>query len=126
MSLVDLFFPKKCLSCAKGGRYICEACLNKVKRARQICIECERPSIDGMTHTKCKRPWGLDACFSIWVYEGVIRKAFIKLKYKFAFAIRFLLFSGNWDKLYRATTPATAGIRKLNPISVWIYFLLCP
>lgn len=87
MGLVDFVFPIKCLDCGKRVRYICKACLNKVTKAKQVCIECKKPAIDGITHTKCKRPLGLDACTSIWKYSGVIRKSLISLKYKFAYQI---------------------------------------
>ncbi len=59
----------------------------KVKRSAQICINCEKAAIDGMTHVKCKRPLGLDAFVSLWRYQGVIRQALLKLKYKFALEI---------------------------------------
>lgn len=58
-----------------------------MKLVRQVCIECEKPSVDGFTHIKCKRPWGLDGVVSIWEYEKVIRQAILKLKYKFAYEI---------------------------------------
>jgi ComF family protein len=87
MSIVDLIFPKKCFGCNRNGKFICEVCIRKVKLAKQICIGCEKPAIDGMTHVRCKRPLRLDACTSIWNYDGVIRKALINLKYKFAFKI---------------------------------------
>lgn len=87
MDIFDFIFPKKCLGCAKDGAYLCTSCIKKVKVARPRCVECERPSIDGMTHVKCKRELGLDAVVSIWAYEGVIRKAVLSLKYKFALEI---------------------------------------
>lgn len=46
-----------------------------------------KSSIDGMTHFKCKRKYGLDGLVSVWEYDGVIRKAIVTLKYKFAFKI---------------------------------------
>lgn len=50
-------------------------------------MECKKASIDGMTHTKCKRPWGGDRLISIWEYNGIIRQSLLKLKYNFAFDI---------------------------------------
>lgn len=57
MGLIDFIFPKKCLECGREGRYICEGCIKKVS-----------PGGPG----------------SIWRYQGVVRKAIIALKYKFA------------------------------------------
>lgn len=84
MSIVDLLFPRACLGCKKEGGYICLTCLNKMPKVRQICPVCERPSVDGMSHVKCKKPWGLDGLISVWAYREVVRKAIIALKYKFA------------------------------------------
>lgn len=87
MSIVDLLFPRSCLSCGKDGSYACLSCLSKLSELKQICFECRRPSVDGMTHERCKRPWGLDGLVFLWPYQGVIRQAIIKLKYKFALEI---------------------------------------
>ena len=57
MGVIDFIFPKKCLECGKEGKYICEDCIMKVG------------------------PGGPN---SIWRYQGVVRKAIIALKYKFA------------------------------------------
>lgn len=84
MGILDLVFPKKCLNCGKEGKYICENCLSKVPKLKPVCPYCEKPSIDGMTHTKCRRVYGLDGLVSVWDYEGVVRKAILALKYRYA------------------------------------------
>lgn len=63
MSFLDLIFPKKCLECNTNGKYICDSCLEKMQKGR----------LDFKNNI-----------FSIWNYEGVVRKAIIKLKYNFA------------------------------------------
>ena len=83
MSLADFVYPKKCLGCKKSGSYLCKKCLSEAKFAGQICIKCRRAAIDGVTHSRCATPWGLDGNISIWVYRGVIRKAILSVKYKF-------------------------------------------
>src|SRR3990172_6025548 len=87
MSLVDILYPKTCLVCHRKDFFLCPYCLRNVKMAKQTCIECEKASVDGFTHTKCVRPWGLEGVVSIWVYEKIIREAILKLKYKFAYGI---------------------------------------
>lgn len=82
--LTDLLFPKKCLSCGSKGYYICKACIKHQSTKPQRCIVCEKNSIDGLTHFKCKRKLLLDGVVSIWAYDGVVRKALIGLKYRFA------------------------------------------
>jgi competence protein ComFC len=84
MGLFDLIFSDKCLTCSKEGKYICQNCLDKVGSPKPICPVCLRPSIDGMTHSKCKTPQSLDGLICSWNYDGVIKKAILALKYKFA------------------------------------------
>lgn len=84
MGILDLIFPKSCLTCGKGGSYICTDCVSKVRLLKPDCPYCEKASIDGFTHTKCKKKYGLDGLFSIWDYEGIIRKAVLTLKYKYS------------------------------------------
>jgi ComF family protein len=84
MSLLDIIFPKSCLECRRGGKYICTACMSKVVRLKPVCPYCEKLSIDGFTHTRCNKKLGLDGLTAVWKYEGVAKKAILSLKYKFA------------------------------------------
>ena len=65
MDLFNFLFPKKCLECGREGKYICKECFQKVP-----------PS-----------GWTDKEVFSLYRYQGVIRKAIIALKYKFALDI---------------------------------------
>ena len=87
MSIVDIIFPKNCLGCKKGGQYLCTQCVQEARLAKQVCIECAKPAVDGMVHVKCKRAWGLSGCLSVWKYQGAIRTTILKLKYKFVYEI---------------------------------------
>jgi competence protein ComFC len=84
MDLLSYIFPKKCLECGREGKYICDSCLRKVTYQKPICPVCERASIDGFTHVGCKTPQSLDGLVAPFRYEGVVRKAILALKYKFA------------------------------------------
>jgi ComF family protein len=84
MGVLDLLFPKSCLGCKRNDRYVCDGCIRKVRKIRQTCTYCEKSSIDGLTHVKCKRKFGLDGLVSVWKYQKVVRKAILGLKYKFA------------------------------------------
>jgi competence protein ComFC len=84
VGILDLVFPKTCLGCGGEGTYICPDCVAKVKLTKPVCIYCERPSIDGATHTKCRKKFGLDGLISVWEYEGVVKKALTALKYKYS------------------------------------------
>lgn len=61
MNFLDFLFPKICLECGGYGKYICETCLKKVGKSGW---------------------WG--KIYSVFRYEGVIRKAIITLKYKYS------------------------------------------
>jgi ComF family protein len=62
MAILDLIFPKNCLECKTPGKYICSNCLKKVK----------------------KNGWNSDWVYSVWKYQGVIRKAILVLKYRYS------------------------------------------
>lgn len=62
--ILDFLFPKYCLECGKVGKYICAECFKKVR-------------LGYLNNNN----------YSIFRYEGVIRKAIISLKYKFAYDI---------------------------------------
>lgn len=87
MSILDFIFPKRCLGCGREGNYLCAKCLSEQTSIKQICPGCYKPSIDGLTHARCKRKLGLDGLTLAWKYEGVVRKAILAMKYKYAFDI---------------------------------------
>ena len=87
MNFLDLLFPKKCLECGKAGKYMCSSCLAKVSAAKPICPVCKRYSYNGKTHTFCINKYSLNGFASTYQYDGVIRKAILRLKYNFASAL---------------------------------------
>ncbi len=104
--LVDLIFPKKCLGCGKTGGYFCSFCLNRVSlEPERICPVCRKPSLGGLTHPRCRSSQSIDGLTSTFAYQGVVKKAIIKLKYKFVSDLAqdlvelFLSFCGE-DKVF--------------------------
>lgn len=87
MGVLDLIFPITCLECGKNGKYVCEECLLKVRKAKTLCLYCYRFSQSGETHLKCKKKESIDYTFSVWEYGGIVRKAILKIKYNFAYKI---------------------------------------
>ena len=83
MPLFDFVFPVNCLGCGKSGKYICNLCIGRILSPKNNCPYCQRASVDGVTHVKCQKKYGLDGLVSLWQYQGVIRQALIKLKYKY-------------------------------------------
>jgi ComF family protein len=61
MGILDFLFPIFCLECKKQGKYLCETCIEKV--------------LDGT--------FGVNN-FAIFKYKGVVKKAIVAIKYKFA------------------------------------------
>jgi competence protein ComFC len=47
-----------------------------------ICLVCNRPSLDGMTHPKCKTKYAIDGAFCAVRYKGIIKKLIYNFKYK--------------------------------------------
>jgi len=82
VTFLDAFFPRRCLGCGQTGGYFCPSCLPKIKRVTQICPVCERPSPFGQTHPRCYSRPSLTGLISFFVYEGIIRKAIHRLKYR--------------------------------------------
>ncbi len=99
MGIEDAIFPRKCFGCRKEREYLCSYCLNKVRQPSSICPECGGLSLDGKTHLRCKKTLGIDGLISLWTYEGVIRRAIIALKYKFAWDITEELSTKSLEKL---------------------------
>jgi len=58
--------------------------LGRVRKGKWQCPECGYYAFGGKVHGSCARKRGLEGRMVIWKYEGVIRKAIIKLKYGFA------------------------------------------
>lgn len=87
--LLALLYPRRCLSCGKFGEYICQSCSFKINLVdKNICPVCERPAVAGKTHPRCQTKYSLDGLTSIFFYQGVVREAIKKIKYKpFAFDI---------------------------------------
>jgi ComF family protein len=84
MFLLDLLFPKKCLGCGKTGQYFCQICVSKIPPVEfQICPVCEKPSPFGQTHDRCRSKNSLDGFCSVFGYEGIIKEAIHKFKFRY-------------------------------------------
>lgn len=70
------------MGCKKFGSYFCSDCIKGIKQTELVCPFCERASLGGVVHKVCERKFGLNGLWSLGVYEGALRKAIAKLKYK--------------------------------------------
>jgi len=104
--VLDLLFPKRCVSCGKFGGYICSTCFLKIEFVENpVCPECQRQAIGGRTHPGCSRRFGLDGLVVSCKYRGPIRKAIKKIKYRFAADIHKILVSLIADSIWRFSLP---------------------
>ena len=91
----------------------------KVRFAKPVCPHCERASIDGVTHSKCAKKYGLDGLVSVWEYEGIIRKAILSLKYKYSTLVGQELTACFIDQLL--TRAPLVNAKALVPIPLYWY-----
>lgn len=84
MSILDIIFPRRCVSCGKLGRYFCEKCRSDIKLFdTPICPICEKRAIDGATHPVCRTKYTIDGLTSFFRYTGPIRQAVKLIKYRY-------------------------------------------
>lgn len=92
MELLDLFFPKRCVSCGKFGSYICSGCLSKIEFIEKpICPICQRQAVGGVTHPGCRSKYGLDGLVVACRYKGSAGIAIRSVKYKWQYDIAKVL-----------------------------------
>jgi competence protein ComFC len=83
MGFSDLIFPKQCVVCKKHGSYLCERCFSFLSfDAKSLCLICNNPSFNNLTHPRCKRKYGIDGCFSALAYNKTVQKLIFNFKYK--------------------------------------------
>ena len=92
MDLLDLIFPKRCVSCGAFGKYICNKCFAKIEFVEKpICPICQRQAIGGKTHPRCTGKFRLDCLVVACKYKGPIKLAIRKVKYKWVYDIEKVL-----------------------------------
>ena len=80
--ILDLLFPKKCVGCGKTNTYFCLECISEIRQGALLCPNCDMAGVFGETHPLCKTRFGLDGLWSLGLYQGPLKKALQKLKYK--------------------------------------------
>jgi ComF family protein len=59
----------------------------------QICPMCSKPSLDGWTHPKCRKAFGVERLIVGLSYRGMIQQCLKKVKYKSAWDVLSFLYS---------------------------------
>jgi ComF family protein len=74
--------------------------------------------MNGTTHFNCLKEMGLDGQISVWEYEGIIRKAILALKYKYATKVESELL---WYLKARLTEDIVPDTKTFVPIPLHWY-----
>jgi len=84
MDILSFVFPKKCVACRKKpGSYLCEKCFSYLSfDAKSLCLLCNSPSFNNLTHPRCHRKYAIDGCFSALAYNKTAQKLIYSFKYK--------------------------------------------
>ena len=83
MGVLDFVFPKKCVSCKRAGDYVCANCFTYLSfNNGQICLVCNKNSINGLTHPGCVGRFTIDGSFSSLTYNPIAKKLIYRFKYK--------------------------------------------
>lgn len=81
--VIDLFFPRECVGCGKVDDFICVKCSKNLPRLfPPLCPRCGKPEPSG---SFCHECWGksgsYDRIYSVFIFDGTLRKAVHSLKY---------------------------------------------
>jgi len=78
MGITDYIFPKKCVVCKKQG-----SCFSFLSfDPKSLCLLCNQPTFNNLTHPRCKRKYAIDGCFSALSYNKTVQKLIYNFKYK--------------------------------------------
>src|SRR5258708_23148185 len=82
MTLIEFFFPKRCVQCKKFGSYLCTNCFSSITFIdMMVCTVCQRQAMGGLTHPVCKTRYSIDGVFPSLVYKGIVKKLVYVFKY---------------------------------------------
>lgn len=81
---LDLLFPPRCIVCRRVGTWLCEGCASSLPFIRgPVCQRCGVPIHEGALCLRCSiSPLRIDGVRSVFLFEGAIRAAVHRLKYR--------------------------------------------
>ena len=105
--ILDLLFPKRCVSCGKLGSYICKKCFSRIEFIKNpVCPVCQRQAVEGKTHPGCKGRYRLDGLVVAARYRGPVKTAIIKVKYKWIYDIEKIFVDLLSQRFWKFNLPA--------------------
>lgn len=82
-TLIDFFFPKRCLGCSRIGAFVCEICQERLPYLEvQYCAVCDGASVGGFTHERCRTNLSPDRFLSLFDYKDLARNLVQQFKYQ--------------------------------------------
>ena len=82
-SALDFVFPIHCAGCGREGGVICGQCVDGLERlTAPYCRVCADPGVSGLCSWCRQSPPGFDSLRSPFRFEGPVRDAIHRLKYK--------------------------------------------
>lgn len=83
-ALVGSVVESDCLGCSLPDYRLCLSCTQKIPRARQRCIGCQKTNANGMTCWECSEEWHLHRVLTATSYRhSLVKRAVKVLKYQY-------------------------------------------
>lgn len=83
-SILDLFFPPRCVICGKENHFLCKNCAESIiPLEHQVCPVCKRESAHGAVCPNCQGASNLDGMF-VWAsykHNPKLKQAIVDAKY---------------------------------------------
>ena len=93
--VLELLFPFHCVGCGREGEVICESCVDGLRSLEEpFCETCAQPNVRGQCGPCLEHPPAIDGIRAPYLFEGPLREAVHRLKYR------------GW----RAAAPALGGL----------------
>lgn len=117
-SALDFVFPIHCAGCGREGGVICGQCVDGLERlTAPYCRVCADPGVNGICRWCGQSPPGFDSLRSPFRFEGPVRDAIHRLKYKGERASAGLLAGLMAEYLKGSPVPADALVpTPLHPL----------
>ena len=82
-SALDLLLPLHCVGCRREGNIICARCIEGLRRLEQpFCDTCAQPNVHGQCQWCLDHPSKIDGIRAPYLFEGPLREAVHRLKYR--------------------------------------------
>ena len=82
-SALDLLLPLHCVGCRREGDVLCVSCIQGLRRLEEpFCGTCAQPNVNGQCEWCLEHPPKIDGIRAPYQFEGPLREAVHRLKYR--------------------------------------------